>query len=156
MARMLRRPVPQRQSLNPFQPTDQPAENGANMRRLKQTEPLAVGVSHRAVVDEQGIGLRPIGPPQGMHVAAEAISHKHAGFHAMRWLIPPSSAITESPHPPAEHRMGDRHLGGSRAQIQTCPTRRHAGCAARVPAAHPGYPELECAAPRFGGPRSRS
>jgi hypothetical protein len=123
MARMLRRPVPQRQSLNPFQPTDQPAENGANMRRLKQTEPLAVGVSHRAVVDEQGIGLRPIGPPQGMHVAAEAISHKHAGFHAMRWLIPPSSAITESPHPPAEHRMGDRHL---RRVARTNPNVSHA------------------------------
>jgi hypothetical protein len=24
-----------------------------------------------------------------MHVAAEAISHKDAGFHAMQWFIPP-------------------------------------------------------------------
>jgi hypothetical protein len=71
-------------TFNPLQPTDQPAENGANVRRLKQTEPLAVEVSHRAVVDEQGIGLRPIGSPQGMHVAAEAISHARAGHHNAR------------------------------------------------------------------------
>jgi hypothetical protein len=76
-------------AFNPLQPPDQPPQNGANVRHLKQTEPTAVEVSHRAVVNEQGIGLRPIGPPQRMHVAAEAISHARTGFHAMRWFIPP-------------------------------------------------------------------
>ena len=75
-------------TFNPLKPPDQPAQDGANVSRLKH-HTSAVEVSHRAVVDEQGIGLRPIGPPQCMHVAAEAISHTRAGFHTMRWCIPP-------------------------------------------------------------------
>jgi hypothetical protein len=73
--------------INPLQPPDQPAQDGANVRSLKQTKPTAIEISHRAVVDEQGIGLRPIGPPQRMHLAAEAISHARTGHHAARRII---------------------------------------------------------------------
>ena len=59
---------------------DQPTENGANVRCLRhQSDPTTIENSHRAVVDEQGIGLRPIGPPQGMNLAADAISHARTG-----------------------------------------------------------------------------
>jgi hypothetical protein len=71
-------------TFNPLQPADQPPQDGADVRRRKQTEPLAVEVSHYAVVDEQGIRRRPIGPPQRMHVAAEAISHARPGDHNER------------------------------------------------------------------------
>jgi hypothetical protein len=60
-------------------PPDQPPENGANVRCVKhRTERSAVEISHREIVNEQGIGLRPIGPPQRMNLAADAISHAHA------------------------------------------------------------------------------
>jgi hypothetical protein len=68
--------------INPLKPRDQPAQDGANVSRLERHDRASgVEMSYRAVVDEQGIGLRPIGPSQRVDLAAEAISHTRTGHH---------------------------------------------------------------------------